>query len=185
MKIINITPTEEHESVIYLMPDTVLHRNNDAFYLPDFSEQITARLAIVIRIQKIGKNIAPKFANRYYNEVSVGLNLEARDILLKQQAKGWPWDEAIGFDNSAPIGTFVPKTENYELVLTSGENTLQTTSISNDDIDQIISKCSKHFTLKIGDFIYISPTAEFFTLTQNQQLKVNLNKNSLLDCHIK
>ena len=167
------------------MPDTVLHRNNDAFYLPDFSEQITARLAIVIRIQKIGKNIADKFANRYYDEVSVGLNLEARDILLKQQAKGWPWDEAIGFDNSAPIGTFVHKWDNYELELNSNEKTLQTTSISNKEIDQYISKCSKHFTLKIGDLIYISPTAEFFLLTKNQQLKASLNKNSLLDCHIK
>ena len=96
------------EPVVFMKPDSSLLKNNKPFFLPDFSENIHYEVEIVVKISKLGKSIAAKYAHRYYSEVTVGIDLTARDIQARNKNAGHPWELAKGFDGSAPIGTFVP-----------------------------------------------------------------------------
>src|SRR5690606_1301948 len=95
-------------------PETALLRNNEAFYYPDFSNDVHHELEIVLKISKMGKNIEEKFAHKYYDEIGLGIDFTARDIQSRLKAKGLPWDLAKGFNGSAPISEFVSK-EDYDL----------------------------------------------------------------------
>ena len=95
------------QPVFFLKPDTALLRNNNAFFIPDFSEEIHYEVELVLKINRLGKSIQQKFANRYYNEIAVGIDFTARDIQRDCMAKGLPWEIAKGFDNSAAISNFI------------------------------------------------------------------------------
>lgn len=185
MKIISITPKEDNASLIYLKPDTSLLRNNDAFYLPEFSEHISGRLALVIRMKKMGKKIAERFAHRYYEEVTVGLNIEALDIIKHNKKEQLPWDVAVSFDYSAPIAPFVPKSDTLNLTLLCDEQQTQKINTSMINIDQLIAEASAKFTLKIGDLIYITLANTEQKLEIGQCLTASLNNKDLLKCSIK
>lgn len=185
MKLICITPQESGASLIYQKPDTALLRNNNAFYLPEFSEHLSARLAYVIKIKKMGKKIAERFAHRYYEEVSVGLNIEALDVLERNKQEQLPWDNAVGFDYSSPIAPFVPKSDTFTLELTAKNQTIQSLNQEDFSVDRVIAEASHTFTLKIGDFIYITLPIEGVKLEIGQYYKVALNEASLLECEIK
>ena len=94
--------------VIFMKPETALLKDNSPFYLPDFSSQIEYEAEIVVRISKMGKNIASKFAHRYYDAVTVGIDFTARDLQSDFRGKGLPWELCKGFDDSAVLGKFVP-----------------------------------------------------------------------------
>jgi len=81
----------EEEPVIFLKPDTALLNNNQDFYLPDFSNDIHYETEVVVKINKAGKHIDEKFAHRYYDSVSVGVDFTARDLQSMLKAKGLPW----------------------------------------------------------------------------------------------
>ena len=80
--------------VIFLKPDTALLRNNDPFFLPDFSKEIHHEVELVIKITRLGKNIQPKFAHKYYSEIGLGIDFTARDIQFELREKGLPWEKA-------------------------------------------------------------------------------------------
>lgn len=185
MKLICVTFSEGNEPIIYIKPDTCLVRNNEDFYIPEFSTKITLRLAFVIKIKKMGKNISERFAHRYYDEISAGFNLEASDLLSEKQAKGQPWDEAVSFDRSAPLGTFVNATETCTLDLLKNAKIIQTISIDELNINAIIAQLSHKFTLKIGDFIYISPSITPQPVLLDDVYSSNINASSVIKCHIK
>ena len=102
---------EAAEPVIFMKPDTALLRNGNPFFLPDFSDEIHYETELVIKINRLGKNIAEKFAHRYYDELTVGIDFTARDLQRKQKELGLPWEIAKAFDNSAPVGEFISKKE--------------------------------------------------------------------------
>ncbi len=185
MKLICITPQKDNEPIIYLKPDTALLRNNDAFYLPEFSQQIKASPALVIKIKKIGKNIAERFANRYYDEISVGFNFVALDVLQQNRSEHKPWDNAVGFDFSAPIGTCIEKKEAVSLQYQINNTPWQEISINNINIDEYISKISHLFTLKIGDYIFVTLTDNNKLLTIGQSLSASINNKENLHFAIK
>jgi 2-keto-4-pentenoate hydratase/2-oxohepta-3-ene-1,7-dioic acid hydratase in catechol pathway len=95
------------EPVVFLKPDSALLINNKPFFLPDFSDNIHYEAEVVVKISRVGKSIAAKFAHRYYEEVTVGIDITARDIQERQIKAGLPWDLAKGFDGAAPVGTFI------------------------------------------------------------------------------
>ena len=97
------------EPVFFLKPDSALLIRNRPFYYPDFSSEIHYETEIVIKINRIGKNILEKFAHTYYGEIALGFDFTARDLQNKCKEKGLPWEIAKGFDNSAPIGNFINK----------------------------------------------------------------------------
>jgi 2-keto-4-pentenoate hydratase/2-oxohepta-3-ene-1,7-dioic acid hydratase in catechol pathway len=93
--------------VVFMKPDTALLKDGNPFFLPDFSEQIDYETEIVVRINRLGKNIAERFAHRYYDEVTVGVDFTARDLQREFRRKGLPWELCKGFDGSAAMGDFV------------------------------------------------------------------------------
>ncbi|MBI3501721.1 MAG: fumarylacetoacetate hydrolase family protein [Bacteroidetes bacterium] len=97
------------EPVFFLKPDTSLLTDNKPFFLPSFSNDIHYECEIVLKINRLGKHIDEKFAHKYYDELTVGIDFTARDIQKEQKAKGLPWEKAKGFDGSAPVGKFISK----------------------------------------------------------------------------
>jgi 2-keto-4-pentenoate hydratase/2-oxohepta-3-ene-1,7-dioic acid hydratase in catechol pathway len=94
--------------VVFSKPDTALLKNGEDFYLPSFSNDVHHEIELVIRINKVGKNIQEKFARNYFSEVGIGVDFTARDLQAQLKSKGLPWELAKGFDGSAPIGEFLP-----------------------------------------------------------------------------
>ena len=154
----NERPTEP---VVFMKPDSAVLLKQHPFVIPEFSEDIHHEIEIIVKINKVGKYIEPKFAHKYYDEISVGIDFTARDLQSKLKAKGLPWEKAKAFDGSAVIGEFLPKNqfsslENITFELTNNNKTVQ---ISNSSfmlwkIDELISYVSQFFTLKIGDIIF-------------------------------
>lgn len=149
------------EPVIFSKPDTALLRNNDPFFIPDFAESFHHEVEIVVRINRLGKNIEEQFANRYYDEIGLGIDFTARDLQDKLKSKGLPWEKCKAFDGSAVISNFVSKEKfpdlnnlNFHLDINGETRQKGNTRDMIFSIDQIISHVSKYFTLKIGDFIY-------------------------------
>ena len=158
-KELNPTQLPKHP-VIFMKPETALLKDNKPFYLPDFSERIDYECELVVRISKMGKNISKKFANRYYDEIGLGVDFTARDLQNEFKAAGAPWEICKGFDNSAPISEFISK-EGFDInslrfsLKKNGETVQQgNTSDMIFSVDEIIEYVSKFFTLKTGDLIF-------------------------------
>ena len=96
------------EPTIFMKADSSLLKDGKPFFIPDFSSEIHYETEIVVKIDRLGKNIAERFAHRYYHEVTVGIDFTARDLQNRQRAQGLPWEISKAFDNSAVVGTFVP-----------------------------------------------------------------------------
>lgn len=154
----NERPTEP---VVFMKPDSAILLKQHPFVIPEFSEDIHHEIELIVKISKVGKYIEPKFAHKYYDEISVGIDFTARDLQAKLKEKGLPWEKAKAFDGSAVIGEFLPKSqfvslENITFELTNNNITVQK---GNSDmmmwkIDELISYVSQFFTLKIGDIIF-------------------------------
>ncbi|MBR3520512.1 MAG: fumarylacetoacetate hydrolase family protein [Paludibacteraceae bacterium] len=158
-KELNPTQLPKHP-VIFMKPETALLKDNKPFYLPDFSERIDYECELVVRISKMGKNISKKFANRYYDEIGLGVDFTARDLQNEFKAAGAPWEICKGFDNSAPVSEFISK-EGFDInslrfsLKKNGETVQQgNTSDMIFSVDEIIEYVSKFFTLKTGDLIF-------------------------------
>jgi len=154
----NERPTEP---VIFLKPDTAILPKNFPFFIPDFSDDIHHEIEVLVKINRVGKHIDPKFAHKYYDEIGLGIDFTARDVQAKLKNQGLPWEKAKAFDGSAVIGDFLPKTEfksleNLTFELTNNGKTAQTGDMSHMlwKIDELISYVSQYFTLKIGDIIF-------------------------------
>src|SRR6476660_1240810 len=149
------------EPVIFLKPDTALLPRDQDFYIPEFSSDIHHEIEIVVRINKVGKYIDAKFAHKYYDEITVGLDFTARDVQQTLKEKGLPWEKAKAFDNSAVIGDFISKKdcssdESLKFTLLKNKQTAQSgdSSMMLWQIDEIIAYVSRFFTLKTGDLIF-------------------------------
>lgn len=183
---------EAAEPVIFMKPDTALLRNGNPFFLPDFSDEIHYETELVIKINRLGKNIAEKFAHRYYDELTVGIDFTARDLQRKQKELGLPWEIAKAFDNSAPVGEFISKKEladinNINFRLDINGATVQQGN-SGDLIysfDKIIAYISRFFTLKIGDLIFTGTPAGIGGVSINDRLEGYIEDRKLLDFKIK
>lgn len=154
----NEKPTEP---VIFLKPDTAILPKNFPFFIPDFSSDIHHEVEILVKINRVGKHIDPKFAHKYYDEIGLGIDFTARDVQSQLKEKGLPWEKAKAFDGSAVIGEFLPKSEfnsleNISFELKNNGATVQSGNTSHMlwKIDELISYVSQYFTLKIGDIIF-------------------------------
>jgi acylpyruvate hydrolase len=159
----NERPTEP---VVFLKPDTAVLKDNEPFYHPDFSKDIHHEVEIVLKINKVGKNIESKFAYKYYDEIGIGIDFTARDLQAKLKEKGLPWEKAKAFDNSAPISGFVSKSQftnlknlNFHLEINGEIRQKGNTEMMIWNFDEIIAEISKYFTLKTGDLIFTGTPA--------------------------
>ena len=149
------------EPVVFMKPDSAVLLKQHPFVIPEFSDDIHHEIEVIVRINKVGKYIEPKFAHKYYDEIGVGIDFTARDLQQKLKDKGLPWEKAKAFDGSAVIGEFLPKTqfasmENLTFELTNNGKTVQKGNTSHMlwQIDELIAYVSQFFTLKIGDVIF-------------------------------
>ena len=180
------------EPVIFSKPDSALLINNKPFFYPDFSTDIQYETEIVVKIDRLGKNIAPKFANRYFTEITVGIDFTARDLQKRCKEKGHPWEIAKSFDNSAPIGRMTPKAkfadiQNINFHLDINGKTVQQGNTKDMifTVDQIISHISKFFTIKIGDLIYTGTPHGVGPVKIGDRLQAYLEDELVLDFKVK
>ena len=159
----NEKPTDP---VVFLKPDTAILLKKQPFFIPDFSNDVHHEVEVLVKIAKVGKYIDKKFAHKYYNEISLGIDFTARDLQAKLKEKGLPWEKAKAFDGSAVIGNWMLKEEikdinNVSFTLEKNGNVVQTGNTSHMlwKIDELIEYVSKYFTLKIGDIIFTGTPA--------------------------
>jgi 2-keto-4-pentenoate hydratase/2-oxohepta-3-ene-1,7-dioic acid hydratase in catechol pathway len=185
----NAVPTEP---IVFMKPDTALVKGNKPFFYPDFSSDIHHELEIVYKISRVGKNIAEQFAGRYFEEVTVGIDFTARDIQQKSKEKGHPWETAKAFDNSAPVGIFVPKSEfddihnlNFTLFLNDKKVQVGNTADMIFPIEYLISYISRFFTLQMGDLIFTGTPAGVGPVKPGDHLVADIEGRTLLDFEVK
>lgn len=185
----NEKPTEP---ILFLKPDSAILLAEYPFVIPEFSNDIQHEIEIIVKINKVGKYIDTKFAHKYYDEISVGIDFTARDLQDQLREKGLPWEKSKAFDGSAVIGKFIPKSEfeninnlNFELT-----NNNQTVQKSNSNlmlwkIDELITHISQFFTLKIGDIIFTGTPQGVAKVQPNDILEGYLEGRKLFKTHIK
>ncbi len=178
--------------VLFLKPDTALVRNNKPFFHPDFSSEIHHEVEFVLKIKRLGRNIANEFACRYYDEIGVGIDFTARDLQRECKEKGHPWEIAKAFDNSAPLGGFLQKkdlgdTGNISIRLDVNGKTVQRGNSSDMifSFDQIISYVSRFITLKIGDLIFTGTPAGVGPVRIGDRLQAWIDDKLLLDFYVR
>jgi len=178
------------EPVIFLKPDTAFLKEGD-FYLPEFSNDVHHEIEIVVKINKVGKYIEPRFAHKYYNEISVGIDFTARDIQQKLKEKGLPWEKAKAFDNSAVIGNFVPvadlDVDNLELELLKNGISQQKGNTNQMlwKINELIAYASQYFTLKTGDLLFTGTPSGVSKVEANDVLEGFLQGQQLFKVTVK
>jgi 2-keto-4-pentenoate hydratase/2-oxohepta-3-ene-1,7-dioic acid hydratase in catechol pathway len=185
----NERPTEP---VVFLKPDSAILLKQHPFVIPEFSDDIHHEIEIIVRINKVGKYIDAKFAHKYYDEISVGIDFTARDLQQKLKDKGLPWEKAKAFDGSAVIGDFISikvfnSLENLKFELTNNGETVQKGNTANMlwKIDELIAYVSQYFTLKIGDIIFTGTPAGVAKVNPNDVLEGFLEENKLFRIQVK
>lgn len=184
--------TVPSEPVFFCKPDTALLIRNRPFFIPDFTQELHYEVEIVVKINKLGKNISEKFAHTYYEEIGVGIDFTARDLQRNCIEKGLPWEMCKGFDYSAVINKFLKKEElgdlqNIDFRLEQNGKVVQQGN-SRDmifSIDKLISYVSKFMTLKTGDYLFTGTPVGIGTVAINDKLEAFLGEQSLLKCTVK
>ncbi len=171
----NEKPTDP---VIFLKPDTAILLKKQPFFIPDFSDDVHHEVEVLVKINRVGKYIGRKFAHKYYKEISLGMDLTARDLQSQLKAKGLPWEKAKAFDGSAVIGSWlsvdkIKDVNDINFSLKKNEEIVQSgnTSLMLWKIDELIEYVSKYFTLKIGDVIFTGTPAGVGKIFANDKLK--------------
>ena len=180
------------EPIYFMKPDSALLRNNDPFYIPDWTNNVHHEIELVIKINRIGKNIEKHFAHRYFDEIGLGIDFTARDIQDKLREKGLPWEKAKAFDGAAPLGTFIEKEKFKDLKDISFKLEINGVEVqkgnSGDMIfsfDQLISYVSRFFSLQIGDLIFTGTPSGVGPVKIGDRLEAFIEGESLLRFSVK
>lgn len=180
------------EPVVFLKPDSSILKNNKPFFLPGFSKMIQYEAEIVLKISKLGKGIDAKYAHRYYDEITVGIDITARDIQNRNSAAGMPWELSKCFDGAAPLGKFIPVSsvgdiKSLEFRLEINDRTVQQGNTSDMifSFNEIIAYISTFFTLKTGDLIFTGTPSGIGPLRKDDHLVAYIGNKNLLDFYIK
>ena len=185
----NDIPTEP---VFFLKPATAIQPKGHPFFIPDFSNDIHYEVELVIKINKTGKHIEERFANRYYSEIGIGIDFTARDIQEECKKKGLPWEKAKGFDGSAQISNVFIKKSELEInnISFSLEKNGKQVQIGNSsemifNFNKIISYISRFYTLKIGDLIYTGTPDGVGKVRKGDILKGFINNKEMLKVDVR
>ncbi len=180
------------EPVVFIKPDSSLLPKEQDFYIPDFTQDVHYEVEVLVKICKVGKHINEHFAYKYYEEVGLGIDFTARDLQSELKNKGLPWEKAKGFDGSAIIGKWLPKSNfkdlnNLSFSLLKNNELVQegNTSFMLWKIDELIAYISKFFTLKKGDIIFTGTPAGVGQIVANDYLSGKLEGQELFSVNIK
>lgn len=181
------------EPVLFMKPDTALLKDGKPFFLPPFSERIEYETELVVRISRLGKNIAPRFAHRYYDAVTVGIDFTARDLQARLRAEGSPWEISKGFDGSAVVGDFIPVDEvagnlqdlHFSLRIDGKEAQRGHTADMIFPVDEMIAYISRFYTLRMGDLLFTGTPEGVGPVAIGNRLQGYLGERQLLDFHVR
>ena len=185
----NERPTEP---VVFMKPDSAVLLKQHPFVLPEFSNEVHHEIELIVKINKVGKYIEPKFAHKYYDEISVGIDFTARDLQDQLKSKGLPWEKAKAFDGSAVIGEFISKEQfaslddvNFELLKNGAIAQKGNSSLMLWKIDELVAYVSQFFTLKIGDIIFTGTPEGVASVAPNDVLEGYLEGQQLFRIQVK
>ena len=185
----NVRPDEP---VIFIKPDTAIAQSNLPFFIPEFSNEVHHEVEVLVRINRIGKHIQTKFAQKYYDQIGLGIDFTARDVQQQLKSKGLPWEKAKAFDGSAFVGKWFDKSALGDLgklpfSLRKNDEVVQEadTSLMLWNIDEIIAYVSQYFTLKIGDILFTVTPAGVSQVNKNDRLEGYLNGQKALSLIVK
>lgn len=177
--------------MIFMKPDSAILKNGKPFFVPDFLGCVEYEAEIVVRISNLGKNIPTRFAHRYYDAVTVGIDFTARDWQRQLIAEGAPWELSKGFDGAATLGEFVSTegldVNNLSFRLDIDGETVQSSNSSNMlfSIDEIVNYVSKYCTLRTGDLIFTGTPAGVGPVAIDNHLQGYLQGEKVLDFYIR
>lgn len=179
------------EPVIFIKPDTSVLNNGFPFVIPEFSNDVHHELEVVVKINKVGKYIQPKFAHKYYSQIGLGIDFTARDLQSKLKEKGLPWEIAKSFDGATVLGTFVDKDQFDDLQNLSFQLEKNRTIVQSGNtqdmlwkIDELIAYASQFFTLKTGDVIFTGTPAGVAKVNLGDELEGFLEDQKLLSVKV-
>ena len=180
------------EPVVFMKPDTALLKNNKPFYIPDFTKECHYETELIIKFNRLGKNIDSIFSNRYYAEIGLGIDFTARDLQRKLKTEGKPWEISKAFDNSAVIGNFLSVTElgdiqNIQFRLDLNGKTVQQGNSSDMifPINELVSYISRFFTIKIGDLLFTGTPVGVGKVSVGDRLEGYIFTTKMFDFYIK
>ena len=183
---------KEDDPVIFLKPDTSVIQKKQPFFIPEFSSDIHYEVEIILKFNRVGKHIEPKFSKKYFDKVSLGIDFTARDLQRKFKENGLPWDIAKGFDNSAMIGDWLSvdlfdDIDNINFRLEKNGEIVQKSNSSNMiwKIDQLISKASTFFTIKIGDIMFTGTPEGVGKVVENDLLEGYIDDKKVFSVGVK
>lgn len=184
--------SKSEHPVIFTKCDTALLKDGKPFFIPDHLGNIEYETELVVRICKLGKTIPVRFAPRYYDAVTVGIDFTARELQSRLREQGLPWDLCKGFDGAAALGEFVPldkvkPIQNLRFRLDINGTTVQE-GYSGDmlhKVDEIISYISQYFTLRTGDLLYTGCPTECGPVSINDHLEGYLEEQKVLEFNCK
>ena len=186
------TLLKTEEPVIFTKADSALLKDHKPFFVPDHLGRIDYETEVVVRICRLGKSIPQRFAHRYYDAVTVGVDFTARDLQRKLSQAGQPWDLCKGFDGAAAIGEWVDieKFRDIQAIhfhLDINGTTVQEgcTSDMLYKVDEIIAYISQYFTLKTGDLLYTGTPAGVGPVHIDDHLEGYLEDRKVLELNCK
>ena len=191
-KALNEPLLKRDDPVIFTKADSSLLKDRKPFFIPDELGTIEYEAEIVVRVCRLGKSISERFASRYYDAVTVGIDFTARDLLRKLSQQGLPWDMSKSFDGAAVLGEWGSKDKFLDIqrlrfhLDVNGETKQEgCTSDMIYKVDEIISYISRFFTLKTGDLIYTGCPTSGFPVHINDRLEGYIEERKVLDLHCK
>ncbi len=180
------------EPVIFMKPDSAILKDSKPFFLPDFSQRVEYETELVVRFGRLGKSISERFASRYVDAVTVGIDFTARDLQQRLRKEGKPWEISKGFDGSAVIGDWVPieqieDVQQLDFHLDIDGQTAQQGNTSNMifSVNKLIAYISRFYTLKIGDILYTGTPFGVGPVQIGQHLEGYLKDTKLLDFYVR
>jgi 2-keto-4-pentenoate hydratase/2-oxohepta-3-ene-1,7-dioic acid hydratase in catechol pathway len=181
------------EPVVFLKPETALLLKKHPFFIPEHSNEVHHEVELVVKINRLGKHIEPRFAHKYYSEIGLGIDFTARDVQARCKEKGLPWEKAKAFDGSAAVSRFFPidtlggNVQDLHFHLDINGNTVQKGHSANMlfKVDALISHVSKYFTLKTGDLIFTGTPAGVGKVERDDLLELYLEGNRVFYFNVK
>ncbi|MFT6983231.1 MAG: 2-keto-4-pentenoate hydratase/2-oxohepta-3-ene-1,7-dioic acid hydratase in catechol pathway [Crocinitomicaceae bacterium] len=178
--------------MFFMKPDVAILRPGTPFYYPNFSKDIHFECELVVKINRVGKNISERFAHKYYSEIGLGIDFTARDLQKQCKEKGHPWEIAKSFEGSAPLSKeFIDKSTldlaDVQFSLTQNGTQVQLGSTKDMifNIDQLIAYVSQFMTLKKGDLIYTGTPAGVGPIAIDDELKGFIGEKEMFMVRVK
>lgn len=160
-----------------LKGDSCLLNGRKPFFMPDWTNEVGVTDCIILRVSRLGKEISPKFAHRYYDAITPGADFIALDVAREAQQAGKPWTKAIAFDYSLAIGEWINNDE------------MSAAELLNDELiispEEAIAQASKVMTIRQGDLIYIQKRQSPKLVQKEDTISADLNGEEKLYCKIK